>query len=226
MAKATTISNDLLKLLYNATAIANIADNAGTAPLTNLYVALHTADPGAGGDQTTSEVSYTGYARAAVARTSGGWTVSTNTVSPVAAVSTGACSAGTATATHFSVGVASSGASKIIHRGPIASARLGPFTAIAATDAITFPGLSGMAVDDRIVFQSVGGSTLPTGITEGTVYWVKTVSGNDITISTTQGGSTLDITAAGDGIAYRATPIAISAGVTPQLGTGTTIYEE
>lgn len=225
MAKATTISNDLLKLLYNATAIANIADNAAASPLTNLYWALHTADPGAGGDQTTNEVAYTGYGRAAVARTTGGHTVTGNAVSPVAAVSTGACTAGSATATHFSVGVASSGASKILHRGPIASARLGPFTA-DVNDTLRIPGLTGLAVDDRIVFQSVGGSSLPTGITEGTVYWVKTVSSDDITISATQGGATLNVTANGDGIAYRATPIAISAGVTPQLGTGTTIYEE
>ncbi len=46
MSKGNTFENDLLKLIFNATAIANIADNAGSSPLTNLYVSLHTADPG------------------------------------------------------------------------------------------------------------------------------------------------------------------------------------
>src|SRR5262245_35265390 len=53
--KANTFDNDLLKLIFNATPIANIADNAATSPLTNLYLSLHTADPGAGGNQTTNE---------------------------------------------------------------------------------------------------------------------------------------------------------------------------
>jgi len=66
----------LLKLLFNATAWANVADNAAGSPLTNLYVSLHNADPGEGGSQTTNETAYTNYARQAVARTSGGWTVS------------------------------------------------------------------------------------------------------------------------------------------------------
>ena len=84
MSKGDTFENDWLKLVFNATAIANMADNAATSPLTNLYVSLHTADPGESGSQTTSEVAYTSYARVAVARTSGGWTVTANSVSPVA----------------------------------------------------------------------------------------------------------------------------------------------
>jgi hypothetical protein len=45
MAKANVTSNNWLKLLFNATAIANIADNAATSPITTIAVALHTADP-------------------------------------------------------------------------------------------------------------------------------------------------------------------------------------
>lgn len=119
MGKSTTFSNDLLKLIYNATAIANLADNAAASPLTNIYVALHTADPGAAGTQSTSEVSYTGYARQAVARTSGGWTVTTNSVSPVANVVFPVSTGGTPVATHFSTGVAASGATKIHHSGTV-----------------------------------------------------------------------------------------------------------
>lgn len=118
--KGDTFENDILKLIYNATAIANIADNAAASPLTNLYVALHTADPTDAGNQSSSEISYTGYARVAVARTSGGWTVTGNSVSPVATIAFGQMTAGTGgTATHASVGVASSGATKILHYGAL-----------------------------------------------------------------------------------------------------------
>ena len=69
MPKTTAFSADLLKLIFNGTAIANIADNAASAPLANLVLSLHTADPGVGASQTTSEVAYTGYARVSVPRT-------------------------------------------------------------------------------------------------------------------------------------------------------------
>ena len=49
MSKGDTTENDLLKLIFNATPIANLADNAATSPLTQLAVALHTGDPGEGG---------------------------------------------------------------------------------------------------------------------------------------------------------------------------------
>ena len=119
MAKGATFDNDWLKLIFNATAIANIADNAASSPLTNLYVALHTADPTSAGNQTTNEATYTGYARVAVARTSGGFTVTTNSVSPVATISFPACSGGTNTITNFSIGTASSGAGKILYSGTV-----------------------------------------------------------------------------------------------------------
>lgn len=120
MSKGDTFENDLLKLIFNATAIANIADNAATSPLTNLYASLHTADPGESGSQTTSEISYTGYARVAVARTTGGWTVTANSVSPVASITFGAMTAGAGgTVTHFVIGTASSGTGKILYSGTV-----------------------------------------------------------------------------------------------------------
>jgi hypothetical protein len=119
MSKGNTFENDLLKLIFNATAIANMADNAASSPLTNLEVALHTADPGEAGDQTTSECAYTSYARVAVARTSGGWTVTTNSVSPAANIDFPAATGGSETATHFSVGTAHTGAGKILYSGAI-----------------------------------------------------------------------------------------------------------
>jgi hypothetical protein len=119
MSKGNTFENDLLKLIFNATPIANIADNAASSPLTNLYVSLHTGDPGEGGDQTTSEAAYTSYARVAVARTSGGWTVTNNSVSPAADISFPAGTGGSGTATHWGIGTASSGAGKLLYKGTL-----------------------------------------------------------------------------------------------------------
>jgi hypothetical protein len=119
MSKGDTFENDLLKLIFNATAIANLADNAATSPLTSLFVALHTADPGEAGNQSTSEATYTSYARVAVARTSGGWTITGSSVSPAANINFPTGTGGGGTATHASIGVATSGATKILYSGPI-----------------------------------------------------------------------------------------------------------
>lgn len=114
-----TFKNDLLKLIFNAVAIANIADNASASPLTNLYLSLHTADVGDAGTQATNEVTYPSYARVALVRTAGGWTVVDNVVSPAANVDFPVGTGGGGTATHFAVGVAASGAGKVIAKGTI-----------------------------------------------------------------------------------------------------------
>ena len=119
MSKGNTYENDLLKLIFNATAIANIADNAASSPLTSLYVSLHTADPGEAGDQTTNECAYTSYARVAVARSGAGFTVTNNSVSPAADVSFPAATGGSETATYFAIGTASSSTGKLLYSGTV-----------------------------------------------------------------------------------------------------------
>jgi hypothetical protein len=120
MSKGDTFENDFLKLIFNATPIADLADNDATSPLTSLYVALHTADPGEAGNQSTSEAAYTGYARVAVARSGAGWTVTGNSVSPAANIDFGECTAVPGGAiTHFSVGTAASGTGKILYKGTV-----------------------------------------------------------------------------------------------------------
>jgi hypothetical protein len=108
----------LLKLIFQAVAIADLAENDTSSPATTLTVALHTADPGEAGTQSTSETAYTGYARVAVARTSGGWTVTTNSVSPAANIDFGECTASPGGAiTHFSVGTGVS--NKLLYSGTV-----------------------------------------------------------------------------------------------------------
>jgi len=113
-----TFANDLLKLIFQGTTIANVAQNATSSPITNIYASLHTADPVAG-NQTTNEAAYTSYARVAVARTSGGWTVSSNTVVPVAAITFPAATGGSETETFAGLGRDVSGAGELFFCGAI-----------------------------------------------------------------------------------------------------------
>jgi len=125
MSASNTFESDILLLLLNNTNIANLGDATGvrgSATAGSVYVALHTADPGETGTQSTNEVSYTGYARVAVARSGAGWTISGTAptqAANAATVSFGACTAGSATATHFSIGDTSSGATKILLSGAL-----------------------------------------------------------------------------------------------------------
>jgi hypothetical protein len=118
-AKTTLCDSNLLKLIFNATNWASLADNTATTPLTNLYVSLHTATPGVAGTQTTNEAAYTGYARVAVARTTGGWSVVSGVVSPVATITFPAATGGSETETFFGIGSLSSGAGALYYFGAI-----------------------------------------------------------------------------------------------------------
>lgn len=227
MSKSNSWENALQLLMFNNSNAANIGDATGLRGSTvagSLYVSLHTADPGEAGDQTTNEAAYTSYARVAVVRSGAGWTIAANQVSNAALVTFPAATGGSATCTHFGIGTASSGAGVLLFSGELGTNQ-GAFVGIAATDIVTVPAHT-FAVNDRIVFHALPGTSLPTGITDGTIYFVKTVSGNDMTISTTQGGATLDITADGDGMCFKDVSLAVSNGITPEFGIGTLILIE
>jgi len=121
MAKSTSTCNNLLKLIFNGTAWANMADNAAASPYTSLYLSLHTADPGVGNSQLTNETGYTNYARVAVVRTTSGWTVSTNTAVNAALVQFAQCGATGATLTYVAIGTALSGVGHVLYSGPLNS---------------------------------------------------------------------------------------------------------
>lgn len=114
----STFKNDLSLLIFNATAIANVADNAASSPITNIFAALHTATA-VSGNQTTSEATYTSYARVGVARTSGGWSVSSGVTTNVAAITFPAATGGSNTITDVSLGTLTSGTGKVIVGGAL-----------------------------------------------------------------------------------------------------------
>ena len=118
MSKANTWEQGLLALLFNNTDFTGVGDAGGLLGAVtpgSLYISLHTSDPGEAGDQTTNEASYTGYARVAVARSGAGWTVSSAGVENAADIDFAECTAGSATATHFGIGTAPSGAGKLLY---------------------------------------------------------------------------------------------------------------
>lgn len=119
MSMSNSLENSLLLLLFNATTFANVAINATSSPIANIEMSLHTADPGEAGDQTTSEATYTSYARVAVARTSGGWTVSTNTVVPAANIDFPAGTGGSGTVTHYGYGTAHTSTGVLLASGTV-----------------------------------------------------------------------------------------------------------
>lgn len=114
--KGATWAADLLKLYFLGTAIVNVADNSAS-PFTSHVVALHTADPGAGGSQLTNEAAYTGYARVSVPRNGSGWTVTGTVASPAADIEFSKCTGSPGpNITYFSV---SRGGGVIDYRGAL-----------------------------------------------------------------------------------------------------------
>ena len=139
MPKSTDACNKILNLMYRAAAWANVADNAAASPLTNVYVALHTATlTAATNSQAENEVAYTNYARQAVARSTG-WSAGSGGATNNAALLQFPQSGATgATLAAVSTGVATSGATAVWHYGTLNS----PIT-IGASASITPQFLAG-----------------------------------------------------------------------------------
>jgi len=123
MSKSNTFENELLLHIFQNADIADVGDAAGlqnSAAAGLLYVSLHTATLSDTSVQNTSEIAYTNYTRVGVTRTSGGWTVTNNTVTPTATIAFPAAGAsGGATVTHFAVGTAATSTGKVLYWGTV-----------------------------------------------------------------------------------------------------------
>lgn len=123
MSKSNSFENELLLHLFNNANIPNIGDATGLRGSTvagSLYLVLHTADPGEAGTATTSEIAYTGYARQAVARSAGGFTVSGATVTLTSNVDFPEMTGGVGgTVTFFSIVKEATGAAVILYSGTV-----------------------------------------------------------------------------------------------------------
>jgi hypothetical protein len=74
-------------------------------------------------------------------------------------------------------------------------------TATASDNSVTRTGGVFPNVGDTVVFNNMYGETLPAGLVNGRVYYVKTKSGDQmtITVSETSGGAEVDLTTDGSG---------------------------
>ncbi len=106
MPKSTSFANSLLELVLKGTTFADFAENDSSSPATNIYISLHTADPGIGGSQLTNEAAYTNYDRVAVARSGAGWDVVDEEAANAALIQFPQCGASGATVTHVAIGKA------------------------------------------------------------------------------------------------------------------------
>lgn len=70
------------------------------------------------------------------------------------------------------------------------------------TNDQVFSVAHGLANDDRVMLYNVFSESLPTGLTEGTVYYVVSSATNTFKVSTTSGGAAVDITAVAGGEGY------------------------
>lgn len=122
MSASNAFETALLEHILQNEAIANIGDAAGLQPSAaagQLFISLHTGDPGEAGNQGTNEAAYTSYARVGVARSAAGWTVSGAAATNAAVIDFPAATGGTANCTHFGIGTAASGAGVLLLSGEL-----------------------------------------------------------------------------------------------------------
>jgi len=126
MGTATTWADGQLLLIFQNTNFGGLGDATGLRGSTtvgSIYLSLHSADPGAGGNQSTNEISYTGYARLAVARTNVQWSESSGVVTNLLELDFGLCTVGSANVTHVGIGTDPSGSGKLMFSGAVSTPR-------------------------------------------------------------------------------------------------------
>jgi hypothetical protein len=117
MSKSNALEQELLDWVFMRTACPWAGETVG-------YLALHTADPGEGGVQTTSEIAYTGYGRVAMnldGVTTPCWQRVGSRVSNLTLVQFGKCTGGSlpVTATHWSFGRTLAAGGGIYYKGQL-----------------------------------------------------------------------------------------------------------
>jgi hypothetical protein len=108
MSATNAVEDAILSLIFTATTWNGFAENDTSSPNTSFYISLHTA--------------YTGCARIEVARTTGGWTVSSGTVTNDAEIAFPICSAAPGSnLTHVGIGTDASGAGTLLFSDALSS---------------------------------------------------------------------------------------------------------
>jgi hypothetical protein len=140
--KSASLANSFLQLLFNGTTWANIAVNATSSPATTIYAALHNTTLTSASTQATGETAYTSYTRIGIVRTSSGFVITGNSVSPAGTITFPVCTGGTDTITYVSFGLNGTAgtAGTLLYWMPLASSiavATGVQPVISASSALT-----------------------------------------------------------------------------------------
>lgn len=222
--KTNVLEAAVLDLYYLNIPMAGLGDGPGvlgSAAPGSVYWSLHLSYPGEGGTQATNETAYPSYSRKPLARSSVDFVRSGPVIQNVLQQQFPTCSgASTDVLYYLGVGRSASGAGTLDRIVPIGTL-LGEGVAVPGTDVVTIAGLAGVAVNDPVGFFTLPAfDTMPGGLTEGTVYYVKTVSGADITVSATPGGATIDITSQVATRVWKFSPITMQLNAVPTFAAG------
>ena len=202
---SNAMAESLGKAIFHNTITASLpmADlNFTAGSVTSIALALHTAYPGIGGSQTTSEASYTSYARQTLSRTSGNWPFTSPNIFENGATITFPTNTGSAQVVSW-LSLGSNTGNRILFSIPLALETPRPFSLLVDANDTVQCDAHGYSAGQEIMFLDTEGAGLPTGITEGTVYYVRTAPNtNDFKIGTVAGGggSDLAIAAVGGGV--------------------------
>lgn len=119
MSKAAQYEDDVLAVLFTATALATVFQNHVTSPIVSIFVALTVGDGADSDSQTTNEATYGGYVRVAVVRTTGGWTVAAGSCSPDANIDFVEATSGVETVDFCTFGRLTSGVGQVFYQGTV-----------------------------------------------------------------------------------------------------------
>lgn len=88
---------------------------------------------------------------------------------------------------------------------PLGATGLAPFTAEADTDVLT-ADQHGFSDTQQVVVLDATGAVLPTGLVEGTIYFVRDATTDTFKLAATSGGAAIDLTVDGAGFVVRIVP--------------------
>lgn len=206
-----------------------------------LYFSLHTASPGATGTQTTNEIAYTGYARIAMNRGAASiWTMSTPAdgfgaqAVNFAPVTFGKMTGGAGGIARFwGLGLELTGGDDLLWYGPLALETAKPFAVIDLPSDATLANndilcTNTYSAGDQVCFIDVPGSAIPAGLTEDTYYFVIAtgLTADKFRVSTTAGGSAVDITGEGAGYVCKVLEKNVTLNDEPKIDAGAAVIIE
>lgn len=208
MGKSTTAANAILNYHVRGTTPSALTPYLGL--LTNV--------------ETPTEPSGNNYARVQMTTSNFGSVAASGSIANTATLSFPQASGSWGEIIGIGVYDASS-AGNLVRSAYLTSGSYYTFSAANTGDLVTAPGHD-FVDDDIVVVLDLSGSVLPTGITQGTRYYIISVSGDTFQLSATQGGAAINLTANGAGRIVQVVPLTVGASSVASFGIGALIFTE